>query len=235
MRCVAFFAVTAFHLVQIVLLVAVVGLVAERLRSLFFRGALEAAPIRRALVGLIRSGRLDSARDLVAAARPSRVIEATWALLDPALPDEDRITEMDDRLFELEARTERGLRALRVLGRVASAIGFVGAAIEIHWVFNGEHGLLRLRPGLVESIGMSHAFLSIALGIATSSFALASWGVLRKQARALVADGRRLLASVEDAVGREPLGPQAQGVTPEDAEDARPSGPAPGHGVTLPP
>jgi biopolymer transport protein ExbB/TolQ len=194
--------VTLFHLVQALLLTAVVALVAERMRSLFFRAAVDAAPLRRALVRAIRDGHLESARALAAAVRPAYAVEPTWVLLDPALDDAERIAELDDRLYDIEARAERGLRALRIAGRVASAVGFVGAAIEIHWVFNGEHGLLGLQAGLVESIGMSRAFLSIALGVATSSFALGSWGVLRKQARSVVAEGRRICASVEEALAQ---------------------------------
>lgn len=146
--------------------------------------------------------RLDDARKLALGARPALAIEPALALLDPEVPDDDRMGEMDERLLELTARSMARLRLIRGLATVASALGFIGGAIEIHWVFSGEHGLMRLQAGLVESIGLSRAFLSIALGIATSSFALGSWAVLRKHARARVADGRRLLASVEDAFSR---------------------------------
>lgn len=191
---------TIFHALQAVLLAAVVALVVERLRALFGRAAIDAAPIRQAVARMLRGGELDRARRLAEAARPAMAIEPAWALLDPGLADEERLAAMDERLVDAEAHVERGLRALRIAGRIASALGFVGAAIEIHWVFNGEHGLMRLQAGLVESIGMSRAFLCIALGVATSSFALGSWGVLRKQARCLVADARRMLATVEEGL-----------------------------------
>lgn len=194
--------VTVFHVFQIGLAIAVVGLVIERLRALCFRGAIDAAALRRALVRLLRAGRIDRARDLARAARPSLCVEPLWALLDPELSDDERMGEMDERLMDLEVRATGRLRTLRIAGSIASALGFLGAAIEIHWIFTGDHGLMRLQAGLVESIGMSRAFLSIAIGVATSSFALGSWSVLRKHAREAVAEGRRLLSSVEDVLER---------------------------------
>lgn len=179
-----------------------VALVAERCRALCFRGAVDAAALRRTLVDLLAEGNVDRARRLLAGARPAYAVEPAWALLDPAIPDEERMAELDDRLLDLTQKAGRGLRALRIGASVASALGFLGAAFEIYWVFAGDHGLLRLQAGLVESIGLSRAVLSIGIGIATSSFAIGSWMVLRKRAREIVADGRRVLASVEEGLER---------------------------------
>jgi hypothetical protein len=192
--------VTFFHSIQLVLLAVVVGLVVARVRALSFRGGIDAAAMRRALVALLREGRVDEARRLAVAARPAIAVEPALALLEPELPDDERVGVVDERLLDLTAEAWKGLVPLRALASVASALGFIGGAIEIHWVFAGDHGLLRLSAGLVESIGLSRAFLSIALGIATSSFAFGSLVVLRKRARDLVADGRRLLAGVEEAM-----------------------------------
>lgn len=195
---------TAFHALQAGLLTAVMAVVVHRTWALFGPRALDAPTLRRALVDLVRRGRLDEARRLVSAARPAPVLEPAWALIDPTISVPERAEQVDDRLFELETQVERGLRLLRVAGRVASAIGFVAAAVEIHWVFTGDHGLKGLQAGLIESIGMSRAFLSIAFGMATSSLALGSWGVLRKQARSMVADAHRVVASLEDELERGP-------------------------------
>ncbi len=181
---------------------AVVALVVERLRALCFRGAIDAAAIRHALMRLLSANRVEDARRLALGVRPALAIEPALALLDPEIPDDERAGEMDERLLELTAEATKRLRALRVLASVASALGFIGAALEIHWVFAGEHGLMRLQAGLVESIGLSRAVLSIAIGIATSSFAFGSWSILRKHARDRIRDGRRLLATVEDAFSR---------------------------------
>jgi biopolymer transport protein ExbB/TolQ len=190
---------TLFHAAQIILALAVLALVVHRARVLCFVHALDGAAFRRALLGLIRADRSAEATELVREARPALAVEPVWALFDSAIPNEDRPLEVEERLMDVDARATSGLRALRICASVASAIGFIGAMIDIQWI-HSEHGLLALEAGLVESIGLSRAFLSIALGIATSSFALGSWVVLRKQARTLVADARRILSTVEEAL-----------------------------------
>lgn len=194
---------TLFHAGQIVLLASVVALVVDRVRALCYRGAIDAALLRRALMRLLSGGEHEKAADLALAARPALAIEPTLALLDPAVPDDERLSELDDRLLDLKQRATARLRTLRILATMGSAIGFLGAAIEIHWVFAGDHGLLGLQAGLVESIGLSRAFLSIALGIATSTLAIGTYTLLRGRARAIVADGRRVLASVEEALEKD--------------------------------
>lgn len=181
-------------------LVAVLGLAIERVRLLCFRAALDATAMRRALVGLLRAGAMERARDLVRSARPAWVAEVVWPLLDPERSEQDRRIDHDDGLMEVEAQASRGMRALRISGSIGSALGFVGAAIEINWIFNGDHGLRRLQAGLVENVGLGHAVLSIALGIATSTIALGSWGVLKNVARDLVRDCSRVVASVQETL-----------------------------------
>lgn len=191
---------TLFHGLQIVLLAGVLALVIERVRALCYVGAIDAAALRRALSSLLLAGEHDRAATLAVAARPALAVEPTLALLDPAVPNDDRLGQLDERLLDLKQRATERLRTLRILATIGSAIGFLGAAIEIHWVFAGDHGLLGLQAGLVESIGLSRAFLSIALGIATSSIAIGTYTVVASRGRAIVADGRRLLATVEEAL-----------------------------------
>lgn len=191
---------TTYHAAQLVLLIAVLVLAVERVRALYYRGAVDAALLRRALVRLLAADRADRAAQLALAARPALVIEPVLALLDPGLPNDERLGELDERLVDLEQRATERLRPLRVLATLASAVGFIGAFLEIHWIFAGDHGLMGLQAGLVESVGLSRAFLSIALGIGTSSLGIAAYTLLAKRARALIADGRRLVGSVEEAL-----------------------------------
>lgn len=191
---------TIYHAAQLVLLASVLVLAIERVRALYYRGAIDAALMRRALLGLLAAGRADRAAALALSARPALVIEPVLALLDPSLPDDERLGALDERLVDLEQRATERLRPLRVLATLASAVGFIGAFLEIRWIFAGDHGLLRLQAGLVESLGLSRAFLSIAIGIATSSLGIGVYMLLAKRARALIADGRRLVASVEEAL-----------------------------------
>lgn len=191
---------TLFHVLQIAFALAVVTLAVERCHTLFYRRALDAPRFRHALVRLLDARRFEDARTLVFAARPAHTAEVVWTALDPSVAEEERHIEAQTRLGAAEDRVIRGLRVLRIGASIGSVLGFIGAAIEIRWVFAGEHGLLGLQAGLVENIGLGRAALSIALGIATSAFALGTWGILRSGARELIADGRRALSTVEDLV-----------------------------------
>jgi biopolymer transport protein ExbB/TolQ len=206
--------VTFFHVIQIGLLVGVVALIVERVRTLAYRAALDSAAFRRALVRLIRGDRLEQAERLVEAARPAWAAEAIWPLFDPERDDDERLVDVEDRLLQVRADAEKGLRALRAAASIGSLLGFIGAAVEIWWVFNADHGLRSLQAGLVENVGLGHAVLSIALGIATSSLGLGAWTILRKTAAALIRDSRRVVASVEDLFARAPL---ERGVEATDA------------------
>jgi hypothetical protein len=202
--------VTLLHGLQLLLLLGVAALVIERVRTLSYRAALDAGPFRRALVRLIRAGQLERAEQLVAAARPAWVAETIWPLFDPEHDDDERLVDVDDRLLQLRADAAQGLRTVRIAASIASALGFIGAAIELWWVFHGDHGLLRLEAGLVESIGLNRAVLSIALGMAASSLGLGTFGALRGVARELVADARRLVVAVEEAMAAEALEPASR-------------------------
>ncbi len=201
---------TLYHAGQVVLLVVVLALAIDRVRAICYRGAIDAASLRRALMRLVRAGEDARASALALAARPALAVEPALALLDPAVPDDERMSELDERLLELEHRAMARLRTLRILATIGSALGFLGAFLEIHWVFAGDHGLLGLQAGLVESIGLSRAFLSIALGIATSTLAIGAYGAVSGRARATIADGRRLVGSLEEALEKRGPGPSKE-------------------------
>lgn len=148
----------------------------------------------------MRAGESERAWDLTKAAQPAWIADAMAPLLDPAVHDADRSIDVEDAIVAAENSITRRMRALRIAASVASALGFIGAAIEIHWVFVGDHGLLGLDAGRVENLGLGRAVLSIALGISTSSLALGSWTVLRKVARERVKEVRRAAATLEEVV-----------------------------------
>lgn len=197
---------TVLQVLQLALLLAVVGLIVERVRTLCYRVALDSAAFRRALDRLVGANRVEQAGALVAAARPAWVAEVVWPLFDPGRDEDERLLEVEDRLLQVEADAQRGLRALRIAASIGSALGFIGASIEFWWIFNADHGLMRLQAGLVENIALGHAVRSIALGIATSSLGLGSWTILRKVAWTLVVDTRRVAASVEERMSERAVG-----------------------------
>ncbi|MEQ9079391.1 MAG: hypothetical protein RLP09_36365 [Sandaracinaceae bacterium] len=200
-----------FHVFQGLFLAGVLALVVERVRTLAFRSALDAGAFRRALVQLLRAGEHERAAALTRDALPAWVAECVWPLLDPERQGDDRVIDLEDAMMDVQGRAARGMRGLRISASIGSALGFLGAALSIGWIFIGDHGLMRLQAGLVENIGLGRAVISIAIGISTSSLALGSWTVLTKIAKARLAESRRVVASVEEALGQEPAADRGSG------------------------
>ena len=198
---------TWFNVLQSAFAAGVIALVVERSRALLLRAPLDEGPFRRRLVELLAAGDRARASELVRAALPSVVAVCVWPLLDPSVAESDRLVDSEDRLLVEQARVERGLRALRVGATVGSALGFLGAALEIHWIFAGSHGILRLQAGLVESLAFDRALLALGIGLGTSSLALGTSMVFRRAASRVVAEARRSMSAVHLAL-REP-GPGA--------------------------
>ncbi len=100
--------------------------------------------------------------------------------------------DLEESLVDARQSIERGLGALRIGANVSTFLGFVGVAIELSWIYAGDHGLLALDPRRIAALGMNGAALSIALGVGGSSFALGSWMALRAQATRLVRECERV-------------------------------------------
>lgn len=179
-----------------------IALVAERVRALGFRSALDVPPFRRALASLARRRDHETMRALITDAQPSWVARCVWPLVDPELPEAERLVETEERLMDVEALATRGMRALRISATIGSALGFIGAAVQIWWIFNGTHGLAALEAGRVETEGIGGAVMSIALGLAASSLALGSWTVLKKVARERIVECRRVVTSLEEVLAK---------------------------------
>ena len=179
-----------------------VAIIVARVRALAFVSNIALPALRRAVRGLVEAGDWDRAHAILCAAEPAWAARCALALVDPEIDDDDRVMELEDRLMDAKAESVRWLHGLRASATIASALGFLGAAYEIYWVFNGDHGLLALEAGRVENEGLAKAILSIAIGISTSSLALGSWTLLRKAANQRVAQCRRLVESIEDTIGR---------------------------------
>lgn len=185
---------------------AVLTLVIAVVRRFAVRAPSDAEVLRRVLRQALKKGRWVEVRDTVYALRPAWAAEVLWPLFDPALPGHEAPTKIEETLSRIQDEAVSSLRWLRVLAFAASAVGFIGASIQIHWVFNGEHGLMRLQAGLVENVGLSRAVLSIAIGMATSGLALGTYGALRSLAAETLRQAKRTATSLEDTV--EALHPQ---------------------------
>jgi hypothetical protein len=136
------------------------------------------AAVRRAL----EDGDVEDVRSLAEAGRPAWVPDLIAVTLagDPA--------DAMERASDLRFDATRRLYALRVFASLGTALGFLGALVELIWLLSGDHGLLALQAGLVERIAMERAILAMVLGVAISVFCLVSLAILKKAALALARD-----------------------------------------------
>jgi hypothetical protein len=111
----------------------------------------------------------------------------------------ERDVALEEGLEDARRGITDRLAWLRIGATVSSFLGMVGAAIELGWVYAGDHGLLGLDPSRVQAIGFGRAALSIALGVGGSSFGLGAWLTLRGFARRLVQDCERAVERLRAA------------------------------------
>ncbi|MBN8613126.1 MAG: hypothetical protein J0L92_21220 [Deltaproteobacteria bacterium] len=91
----------------------------------------------------------------------------------------------------------RGLAWLRILGMVASALGFVAVAHQISWL-HADHGLLDLDPTRVGRMAAERAAAALALAIAASGTGVTLGGLLRARVRVVL----RELSAAQDLLER---------------------------------
>ncbi|AKF06444.1 hypothetical protein [Sandaracinus amylolyticus] len=157
-----------------------VALVVERLRALCVSGPVDVDPLVKALRSAPEETR-PAIVDAIAGTFVGRALAPLWRA-DARSID----VELEESLADARAAITSRLQAIRIGATLSTFLGFVGAAIALSWVHSGDHGLLALDPRRVSAIGLSHAALSIALGVGGSSFALGSWMTLRAHARRLI-------------------------------------------------
>lgn len=80
--------------------------------------------------------------------------------LDPAAVEEAAI-------LELEIALARHGGLLQGLARLSLLSGFLGATIEVMWLFAGQRGLDGLVRGLAERLAIERGAFSITLGVST--------------------------------------------------------------------
>jgi biopolymer transport protein ExbB/TolQ len=190
--------VTAFHAAQIALAACAAAVIAARMRDLFFVAPLPVKALLQALKKRAAVGDREGAAALAARGEPAWVARvAGRALAAHGVGEEAEEEEgLEELLADLSHEATRGLGALRILARAASAAGLLGAVIAVLELRYGHGGLTRLVAGLPEHIAMERALLSVLLGMATAGVCLYARGLLRRQALRLLADVRR----VEDGV-----------------------------------
>lgn len=174
---------------------------ADRFRELLFIAPVDTVPYLAAVDRALADGDLEEARDLARGGRPGWVPAVLELGLKSGpdasgeggdLPSDAEAGEgafdVFEQVAELRYLASRRIYPLRVFASLGTALGFLGALKELIWLFSGDHGLLALKAGLVESIAMESAIVSMSLGVAISVFCLVALRVVKGAAVGLMRD-----------------------------------------------
>jgi hypothetical protein len=178
----------ALRFAQIGLLASIVLLavsLARRMR-LGVDGAVLARRLRSAPLALVKSA-------LERADGPLALLAPVVSLSEP----EDALVALSERALLAERAATAGLAWLRILGMLASALGFAAVAHQISWL-QADHGLLDLDPTRVGRIASERAAVALALAVAASGSSVALGSVLRAHARSTL----RGINAVRDVLER---------------------------------
>jgi hypothetical protein len=162
----------ALGLAQLAVWAAVVGLGVALLRRHF--AGMDGVVLAREL----RSAGHEPAAALSRAGLPLALLARAAASADP----DEALVLLSERALAAERFATRGLAWLRILGMVASALGFVAVAHQISWL-RADHGLLDLDPVRVGRMASERAAIALALAVAASGTSVALGGAARARAR----------------------------------------------------
>lgn len=154
-----------FSWLQLGFALFVVGLVAERMRTLYWRQAISEQAFKQLLSDASLRARWASERGESALAR--------------ALVADDAREGVADVREIASAR----LRLLRVCATLASTLGLLGGILLLAGAPMPGQGLLALQAGAVARARMDGAITTMAIGLGSSAFCFQALSVLRRAAQ----------------------------------------------------
>ncbi len=160
-------------------------LVVVRARSVMFRAALDGRAFARDLAVRLsqepgHSGGENAARALARQLRPAWAAEAATRALDAAVDERGFVLEEARAEFALAA--QRGLLAIRTLGRLSLPLALAIAIVEIARGFDPTPELA-LDRSLAAGRAIARGVFAVSTGMAASIGCQVSYGVLVRAAR----------------------------------------------------
>ena len=179
-----------FQLAQLLFALLIAGVIAERVRALYWLEATSDEAVRW-LVRSIAQDDIEAPRAW-ARARPrahvARVIESALV--------EDREHELRELLADLREEAVARLQLLRVAATLASTTGLLGGILSLAGGASQPAGLLALRAGEVERLAMAEALTTMAVGVALSALCFQALALLRPAAQKLIAQVHQVARAV---------------------------------------
>lgn len=150
-------------------------------------------PYGRAIDAARRAGASEELARLGEAGGSAWLARVVRAFGDPASAGVDGV------LLELRIEATAGLDQLRVLGRLSTTVGVLGALGALGWLRFADHGLAGLEAGLPEAMAMGWAVDAIGRGFTAGLFASGAATLLARRARSLLLEARELAEALDPA------------------------------------
>jgi biopolymer transport protein ExbB/TolQ len=192
---------TLFNFAQLLLAAVALALIAERFRTLFYRARLDPGPFLQALQEELSAGRLHAARLLAQAGRPAWLAELAHAVLQAEQAGEGVDVAAEETCSDLSDEAARRIYVINGLARVATPLALLGVILELTGALAHRSGLQALQAGLLENTALSRALATLAIGIATTAVCFVASTMLRKRALAAIAELRRGVDVLQEAIG----------------------------------
>ncbi len=206
---------TGFNIAQLVLAALALALVAERFWVVLFRAKLDTGAYMRGLKARLLEGDVQAALRLAEAGRPAWVAQFAHAMLKAKIAGENVDMASADAWAELREEAGKRLYAIHGLARMASPLALMGVILQLAEGFGEGERLTGLQAGLVESLALERALVTLVLGLATSGVCFVAAGILRKNVRQAMKDlermSRALGEAFEDSYLPEEGGPDEEG------------------------
>jgi hypothetical protein len=167
---------TSLPLVAAAVAALLIGL---RLRAIAFFAALDGPSFGRELEKRLLADEIDAARALAASLRPAWAADVVLRAIDARKDSEPLELLLEDARGERQLAAERGLLAIRALGRIALPLSLAIAMVELGAAFNPS-------PDRVAATGLAftRGIFVVSVGIALSIGCQLSYAVLAREAAA---------------------------------------------------
>jgi hypothetical protein len=155
---------------------AALVLIGLRVRTVVFTAALDGPSFRRELESRLSAGQIDAARALATQLRPAWAAElVVLAIGSRDEPDELRFA-LEEARAELELAAQRGLLAIRSLGRVALPLALAIAIVELGRGFEP-----RVDRAWAAGQAFTRGLFAVSVGMAVAVVCQLSYGVLARE------------------------------------------------------
>jgi hypothetical protein len=155
---------------------AALVLIALRLRAVAFLAALDGPSFARELRTRLEAGQIEAVRALATQLRPAWAAELVLRALGGREDPVQLKYEIEDARAELELAAERGLLAIRSLGRIALPLTLAIAILELGRGFNPE-----LDRAWAAGQAFTRGAFVVSVGIALSVACQLSYAVLVRE------------------------------------------------------